>query len=217
MGKILPVTSNQGDAIRDMANDKGVGRAKWQKAHDDGRFSRFLDSLKTDEATPSQLHTPQHQYEFRIKKDGADAKTLVARTRQTFFVSNYAEAMTNNTNDFVGGPKEDALIRVFTCESLGVTGWAETEFFGKKGFEHIKKFGLVPCISDDAFAIRVEHTEQKLGEWIRVAHSPISAYGYRFVFRVGHFSVNGRCVYGNFLGSDCKLNADHLVAARVAS
>ena len=44
--KILPVTSNQGDAIRDMANEKGVGRGRWQRAHDDGRWSMFLDSLK---------------------------------------------------------------------------------------------------------------------------------------------------------------------------
>jgi len=46
MGKILPVTSNQSDAVRQMANEKGVGRANWQRAHDDKRWTRFLDGLK---------------------------------------------------------------------------------------------------------------------------------------------------------------------------
>src|SRR3989338_555763 len=46
MVKILPVISNQSDAIGAMANQKKVSRAKWQRAHDDGRFAKFLDSLK---------------------------------------------------------------------------------------------------------------------------------------------------------------------------
>ena len=217
MGKILPVTSNQGDAIRDMANEKGVGRANWQNAHDDGRFSRFLDSLKTDEAEASQVRAPQHLYEFQFEKDGADASTLVARTRQTFFVSEYAEAMTNSKAEFVVGPKEKVIVRAFTCASLSVTGWTETDFFGPKGFEYVKKFGLAPCISDDAFGIRAAHPEQKLDEWIWVAHPPISALGYRDVFHVGHGRGDGRFVYGNDLHSGCRLSAGSLVAWRVAS
>lgn len=46
--KILPVTSNQSDAVRDMANEKGVGRPNWQKGHDKGDFSNLLDRLKME-------------------------------------------------------------------------------------------------------------------------------------------------------------------------
>ena len=215
MSKTPLVTSNQSDAIRDMANAKGVGRTNWQRAHDDGRFAQFLDGLKESTET-TKTGVPKHLYEFRIKKDGADASTLIGRTRPTFFVSEYAEAMTENKKEFIGGPKEDASIRVFTCESLGVTGWSETDFFGPKGFAHIKKFGLDPCVSDDAFPIRAEHADQKLDEWILIAHKPISVHGYSCVFRVGRDRVSGRSVYGYSLRSVCRLGSGDLVALRVA-
>jgi len=48
MSKNTLVTSNQTDAVRDMANAKGVTRAQFQVAQDDGRFARFLDTLKVD-------------------------------------------------------------------------------------------------------------------------------------------------------------------------
>ncbi len=56
------VTSNQTDAVRNMANAKGVTRAQFQAAQDDGRIARFLDTLKVDPAafTPppgARLHT----------------------------------------------------------------------------------------------------------------------------------------------------------------
>ena len=44
--KYLPVTTKQTDSICQMANDKEVGRVRFQKALDDGSISRFLDSLK---------------------------------------------------------------------------------------------------------------------------------------------------------------------------
>ena len=40
------VTSRQVESLRQMANDKGVGRVKFQKALDDASFARFLDTLK---------------------------------------------------------------------------------------------------------------------------------------------------------------------------
>ncbi len=46
MSKKMLVTSNQTDAVRDMANAKGVTRAEFQAAQDDGRIARFLNSLK---------------------------------------------------------------------------------------------------------------------------------------------------------------------------
>ena len=159
---------------------------------------------------------PQHLCEFRIEKDGSDARTLIAQTRRTFFVSEFTEAMTR-APEFIIGPKENAVIRVFTCETLGVTGWFETEFFGPKGFEHIKKFGLVPCLSDDAFAVRVAHTAQELNEWIRVAHTHIFVRSCHAMFHVGHNRGFGRHVNGYFLNSDLRLNPGDLVALRVAN
>ncbi|HEY9584449.1 MAG TPA: hypothetical protein VJI33_02640 [Candidatus Paceibacterota bacterium] len=163
------------------------------------------------------LPGPQHLYEFRIRKDGALAATLVTRTRETFYVSEYAEAMTNNAKEFAVGPKEEVIIRVFTCETLGVSGWSETDFFGPKGFEHVKKFGLRECLPDDAFAIRAAHKGQPLDEWIRVAHKPISADGYSLVFGVGPHRDDGLYVDSYCLGSCYRLNPDFLVALRVAS
>lgn len=66
MGKILPVTSNQGDAIRAMGNEKRVGRARWQRAHDDGRFAAFLDSL-TEPVPPPGCR--MHILKVRVKLD----------------------------------------------------------------------------------------------------------------------------------------------------
>lgn len=48
MSKKMLVTSNQTDAVRDMANAKGVTRVQFQMAQDDGRIARFLDNLKVD-------------------------------------------------------------------------------------------------------------------------------------------------------------------------
>jgi len=48
MSKNTLVTSNQTDAVRNMANAKGVTRAQFQAAQDDGRIARFLDTLKVD-------------------------------------------------------------------------------------------------------------------------------------------------------------------------
>lgn len=173
------------------------------------------EGLKTGRVQ-SLLALPKHLYEFRICKEGTDATALVEQTRRTFFVSEYAETMTK-ADKFVVGPKEEVIIRVFTCESLGVAGWVETEFFGPKGFEHVKNFGLLPCISDDAFPIRAAHPNQKLDEWIRLAHPPISADGCSGVFGVGHDRAGGRYVHGCGLSSGDRLRPGDLVALRVAS
>ncbi len=55
MSKKMLVSSNQTDAVRDMANAKGVTRAQFQAAQDDGRIARFLDTLKVD---PTALTPP---------------------------------------------------------------------------------------------------------------------------------------------------------------
>ena len=216
MGKIMPVTSGQIESIRQMARSKGVSRANWQSAEADGRWSRFLDSLLEQPET-KKSSVPHHLYEFCIHKDGVLAPALVERTKKTFFVSEYAEAMTNNKDKFVVGPAEDVVIRVFDAESLGVTGWSETDFFGMKGFEHVKKFGLTPCLSDDASGLLGAYTDQKLDEWIRVVHPPISTDGGPVVFFLGHRRGRRRCVYGYFLDSGCRLRSGNLVALRVAS
>ena len=175
----------------------------------------IADSATVTAAPRNRSKALQHLYEFRVHKDGANAPTLIARTRQTFLISPHAEAMTQNKGEFIIGPREEVLIRVFICESLGITGWSETDFFGPNGFEYIKQFGLLPCLSDDAFGIRAAHSKQKLDEWIRIAHVPISARGHRRLFDIGHDRGSGRYVGGR-VRSDFGLDARRLVALRVA-
>jgi hypothetical protein len=70
MSKNTLVTSNQTDAVRNMANAKGVTRAQFQAAQDDGRIARFLDTLKVD---PTALTPPPgaclHTVHIRFKPD----------------------------------------------------------------------------------------------------------------------------------------------------
>lgn len=70
MSKKMLVSSNQTDAVRDMANAKGVTRAQFQAAQDDGRIARFLDTLKVD---PTALTPPPgvrlHTVRIRFKPD----------------------------------------------------------------------------------------------------------------------------------------------------
>ncbi|MSR71308.1 MAG: hypothetical protein EXS50_01365 [Candidatus Taylorbacteria bacterium] len=218
MSKNKLVTAGQGLLVRNMANEKGISRVRFTRAIDNGEISRFLDGLldkPVETQDPKNLSVPKHLHEFHIKKDGAKAETLLERTRQTFFVSDYAEMMTKNPKEFVVGPTEDVIIRVFDAESLGVTSWSETEFFGPNGFNHVKKFGLVPCLSDDAFGIRAVHYKQKLDEWIRVAHSPVSAHDCSIVFDIGRSDDRGCFVYGYVLNSHFGLRRGFLVALRV--
>lgn len=66
MSKNTLVTSNQTDAVRDMANAKRVTRAQFTAAMDDGRIGRFLDTLKVD---PTALTPPPgaRLYTVRIR------------------------------------------------------------------------------------------------------------------------------------------------------
>lgn len=48
MSKYTPVTVSQMECGRKIANEKQVGRARFQKALDDGSFGRFLESLKVE-------------------------------------------------------------------------------------------------------------------------------------------------------------------------
>lgn len=64
------VTSNQTDSVRDMANAKGVTRAQFQAAQDDGRVARFLDSLKVDsKAVVPPQGARIHTLRVRVKLD----------------------------------------------------------------------------------------------------------------------------------------------------
>lgn len=49
MSSHKPVTTEQLEAVRKMAKEKGIGCALFQKAHDSGSLSCYLDSLKADE------------------------------------------------------------------------------------------------------------------------------------------------------------------------
>lgn len=181
--------------------------AEWAIQHPVEAGSKFTLFLKG-------LAVPQSLYEFRIHKDGADVPTLISRLRPTFFVSDYAEGMMGKMTI---GPVEDAVIRVFNAKSLGVTGWSETDFFGPKGWKHIKQFGLAKCLQNDAPYVRTAHSEQELNERIRVAHNPVSSDGFPLVFSVGHCSVRGRYLFGCGLISHCRLYSGALVALRVVS
>ncbi|OHA27004.1 MAG: hypothetical protein A3C06_04545 [Candidatus Taylorbacteria bacterium RIFCSPHIGHO2_02_FULL_46_13] len=70
MSKNTLVTSNQTDAVRDMANAKGVTRAQFQSAQDDGRIARFLDSLRGDSCViPAPSGACIHTVRIRFKPD----------------------------------------------------------------------------------------------------------------------------------------------------
>lgn len=70
MSKNTLVTSNQTDAVRNMANAKGVTRAQFQMAQDDGRIARFLDTLKVDPTAPTPLPGARlHTVRIRFKPD----------------------------------------------------------------------------------------------------------------------------------------------------
>ena len=70
MSKKTLVTSNQTDAVLEMANAKGVTRAQFQMGLDDGSIGRYLDSLKAD---PKALTPPQgsrlHTVRVKVKLD----------------------------------------------------------------------------------------------------------------------------------------------------
>ena len=152
---------------------------------------------------------------FLLNKCGADAPTLLSAMEGTYFVSPHARGMMNETQHFIIGPSETALVGVFSAEQLGVTGWLETEFFGQKGWEHIKQFGLVKCMPDDIY-VRMAHPEQEIGEWFRVGHDPIPFDGYSYVWNVAPDQSRGRYLHGWHLRPDNRLSAAYLVALRLA-
>lgn len=157
----------------------------------------------------------QPKYLFILNKVGANATELRGAIG-TYFVSDYAGGMMVQS-EFIIGLQEIALVGVFNCEQLGVTGWPETDFFGPKGYEHVKaQFGLTECLSDDAPYIRIAHAKQELGEWIRVAHTPIPYDGYSRVFHVGHDGSYGRYLRGAYLFAGDRLPPEDLVAFRLA-
>lgn len=72
MSKKTLVTSNQTDAVRDMANAKGVTRVQFQSAQDDGRIARFLDTLKIDQNQKVVMSTQDpriHIVRVKVKLD----------------------------------------------------------------------------------------------------------------------------------------------------
>lgn len=70
MSKNTLVTSNQTDAVLNMANAKGVTRTQFQAAQDDGRIARFLDTLKVDpNALTPPLGARLHTVRIRFKPD----------------------------------------------------------------------------------------------------------------------------------------------------
>lgn len=153
---------------------------------------------------------------FLINKSGADAPTILSAMEGTYFLSPHARGMMGQTQHFVIGPSETALVGVFSAEQLGVTGWLETEFFGPKGWEHIKQFGLMKCLPDDGPYVRIAHPEQELGEWFRVGHDPVPFGGCSDVWFVGRHQSHGRYLDGWYLLPSRRLLAGLLLALRLA-
>jgi len=82
------VTSNQVKSIQQMANEKGVGRRRFQKALDDGVFAKLLDSLKPSLGVP-----PKGARVFLIRKV-RDSFVAIASTKAIegdLVLVNYAE------------------------------------------------------------------------------------------------------------------------------
>ncbi len=175
-------------------------------------------SVQRPSSVPPQLSfrvalTPKHL--FLLNKNGADAPTLQSAMGGAYFVSDYAKGMMS-TPECVIGPAEAALVGVYTCEQLGVTGWPETDLFGTKGWEHVKQFGLTKCLIDDGPYVRIAYAKQELGEWFRFGHNPIPFGGYSRVWFVGHGYGSGRFLSGWNLNPSNRLDADDLVALRLA-
>lgn len=152
---------------------------------------------------------------FIIKKNGADAPTLLSAMDGTYFVSDFAKGMMGQKEFTIGHP-ETTLIGVFSYHQLGVTDWPETDFFGPKGWEHIEKFGRAKCLPDDGPYVRIAHPKQELGEGFMVGHDPIPFDGFSNVWGVGRDESNGLCLCGWGLNSSYRLPAEFLVALRLA-
>lgn len=160
---------------------------------------------------------PQHLYEFTIRKTGATAVESCERLNETCFISDEAKAIMDKPEYMLGHVEESVLIRVYRAEALVVKDWSETTFFGYKGWEHLKRFGLGKCLPDDSLCIREAHHKQKLDEWISVAHDPFYTGGYNRVFRVGNDCLYGICLCADGLCSTRKLSAGSLIAVRVVN
>lgn len=182
-----------------------------------GRASRATRPKLQPLASPSMMFKPllHPKYLFILPKDGADAPTLISRMEPTYVVSSYAKGMMEQKEFIIGRP-ETAVIGVFNCEQLEVVGWTEPNFFGPKGWAHIKKFRLAKSVPDDGQYIRQAHPDQELGEWFRVSHDPIPFDGCSRVWRIGHVTGGGRYLDGWSLHTSRRLRADDRVALRLA-
>lgn len=79
MSSKKPVTTAQLEAVRKMAKEKGIGRALFQKAHDSGSLSRYLDSLKADEEMGYTPLSDARIAELTAKAAGIGARIHVLR------------------------------------------------------------------------------------------------------------------------------------------
>lgn len=91
------VTLNQVESVRQMANDKKIGRAAFQKALDNGSLSRFLDTLKvpeTQDQNPATLKAeidtdldPKLPFDgAKIEKHEKGGKVTIERRGDELFV-----------------------------------------------------------------------------------------------------------------------------------
>jgi hypothetical protein len=73
--KSMPVTTGQADNFRKVANEKRLGRGRFQRALDDGRCARFIDSLKSDYIPL----TDERISELTLKAEALDGRIHIVR------------------------------------------------------------------------------------------------------------------------------------------
>src|SRR3989344_297436 len=164
MGNILPVTSNQGDAIRDMANEKGVGRTKWQRAHDDKRWSKFLDSLKEpvppegarifilratvklDQPWPEAVaaagpNTPDHHNVHKVS--GLYVPTGSGREEREYVLLNHPNA-DGDWNKALAWANEEELAQTVPREAFAI-GAEHPTLHNTLGMNHMRVVATTEC------------------------------------------------------------------------
>lgn len=147
MSKKMLVTSNQTDSVRSMANAKGVTRDQFQKASDDGRIARFLDSLKTGTAG---IMPPQegriHAVRVKVKLDRPWQEALSAAGPNT--PDNYNVRKVGDQYPPTGNKEvEEELVMVNYPKGDGydkALAWAQTQ-------------GLENTVPREVFAIGEQH------------------------------------------------------------
>jgi hypothetical protein len=99
--------------------------------------------------------------------------------------------------------EEVDLVRV-TVKELGFGGYARFDAI----VEHAKELGLELCPAEVGPALRLQYSDQPIGEWVTIAMEPITGRdGYPDVFRVGR-SPGGLWLRNDWASPGIKWDSD---------